>query len=59
MSRIRSVKGHVRQSKGRGVFKDTVDETLCVWGVGMASLARRHGLEVNGVPPLIPQELLL
>ncbi|HEX3657675.1 MAG TPA: hypothetical protein VHV55_17935 [Pirellulales bacterium] len=51
--------GHKRQSKRGGVFKDTVDETLCVWGVGIANLGRRDGLPLKGLPPLIPQELLV
>ncbi len=53
------VKGHVKQCKRGGVFKDNVDETLCVWGVGIANLCRRYGLSVNGIPPLIPGELLV
>ena len=52
------VKGHQKQSKGRGVFANTEDEVLCVWGIGMANLARMHGLELKAVPPLIPQDLL-
>lgn len=52
------VKGHEKQSKGSGVFRYTPDEVLCVWGIGMANLARVHGLMVQGVPPLIPDELL-
>lgn len=51
--------GHQRQSKGRGVFSDSDDELLCVWGIGMANLARSRGLAVHGVPPLIPHELLV
>jgi hypothetical protein len=52
------VKGHGRQSKGKGVFKDSEDEVLCVWGLGMAKLARAYGLSVDGEPPLIPNDLL-
>ena len=52
-------KGHKNQSKRGGVFKDLVDETLCVWGVGIANLARRDRIAVEGVPPLIPAELLV
>jgi hypothetical protein len=40
------IAGHKRQSKGAGVFRDTEDELLCVWGVGLAGetpRARRHG----------------
>lgn len=53
------VEGHKRQSKGTGVFKDSADEVLCVWGLGMANLARWRGLAVQAVPPLIPEDLLL
>jgi hypothetical protein len=53
------VKGHKNQSKAGGVFKDLEDETLCVWGVGIANLARHVGLAIKGDSPFIPQELLL
>ncbi len=52
------VKGHVRQSKGKGVFKDSEDEVLCVWGIGMANLCRAYGITVDSEPPLIPSDLL-
>jgi len=52
------VKGHQKQSKRRGVFADSVDEVLSVWGIGMANLARSHGLQIEAIPPLIPQDLL-
>lgn len=50
-------KAHVKESKA-GVFKDSEDEIVCVWGIGVANLARFHGLHVRGVPPLLPDELL-
>jgi len=53
------VQGHKKQSKRGGVFKDTPDELLCVWGVGMANLARSRQLAVQGVSPLIPPDLLI
>lgn len=53
------VKGHKNQTKRGGVFKDLEDETLCVWGVGIANLARQSGLAVQGVPPFIPPQLIL
>ena len=53
------VKGHKKQSKGTGFFVNTEDEILCVWGVGMANLARSRGLVGQAVPPLIPEDLLL
>lgn len=52
------VKGHARQSKGKGVFKDSEDEELCIWGIGIANLSRAFGLSLDGEHPLIPNELL-
>ena len=51
--------GHFKQSAGPGLFNGTVDEALCVWGVGAANLARARGLPIQAVPPLIPDELLI
>lgn len=53
------VKGHLKQSKGRGVFKYNDDERLCIWGIGIVNLARHYGLEVSPLPPLIPANLLV
>jgi hypothetical protein len=53
------VEGHMKESKGRGVFSNAEDEALCVWGVGMANLCRKTGLLVDPVPPLMPEELLV
>lgn len=50
--------GHKRQCKGSGLFKDTEDEVLCVWGIGLANLARMRGLAVQPNGPLIPVDLL-
>ena len=52
------VQGHQKQSKGNGIFVSTDDELLCMWGLGMANLARAHGIPSEAVPPLIPRELL-
>ena len=52
------VKGHKKQAK-RGVFKLTDDEVLCVWGVGIANLARHRGLTAFGVDDWIPEKLLI
>jgi len=52
-------KGHKKQSKGRGVFKNSEDEVLCVWGIGIANLCRSYGLNVSAIPPLIPDDLLV
>jgi hypothetical protein len=53
------LKGHEKQCKGKAIFKDTEDEVLSVWGVGMVNLARMHGLSLGGTAPLIPEDLLL
>lgn len=53
------VKGHIRQSKNRGLFRYKVDAALCVWGLGVANLATHHGLNPIAVPPLIPSDLLI
>lgn len=53
------VKGHKNQIKRGGIFHETVDELLCVWGIGIANLARHDRLAVQGTSPLIPQELLV
>lgn len=53
------IAGHKRQSKGNGLFKDTEDELLSVWGVGLVNLARMRGLMVQANDPLIPTELLV
>lgn len=53
------VKAHAKESKGQGVFKDSEDEVLCVWGIGLTNLARHRGMPVEPVPPLIPGDLLV
>lgn len=52
------VAGHKKQSVGTGLFKDTEDEVLCVWGVAVANLARWNGLPVPNPNPLLPAELM-
>jgi hypothetical protein len=56
---IEVVAGHKRQSSGKGLFKDTEDELLCVWGIAVTNLARMRGLNVSAIEPLIPSDLLL
>lgn len=53
------LKGHKRLSSGSGMFALTVDEDLCVWGVGLTNLARMKGLAVDPMNPLIPSPLLI
>ncbi len=50
--------GHKHQSK-KGVFKDTEDEMLCVWGIGLANLAYVRGITTKPQEPLIPADLLI
>jgi hypothetical protein len=52
------VDGHKRQCIGKGLFKDTEDELLCVWGIAIANLARMRGVAVEPIAPLIPADLL-
>lgn len=51
--------GHKRLSSGSGRFALTVDEDLCVWGVGLANLARMKRLSVDPKHPLVPSALLI
>ena len=49
------VSGH----KKGGLFRGTEDELLCIWGIGIANLARHYyGINVYPVGPLIPDDLL-
>lgn len=56
---VELIAGHKCQSKGGGLFKDTEDEVLCVWGIGLANLVRMHGLAVQPNDPMIPVDLLV
>lgn len=53
------VKRHKLESVGTKIFSDTEDEVLCVWGLGLANLARWRGLPVFPQEPLIPADLLI
>lgn len=48
---------HRKESRGKGLFSDTEDKFLCVWGVGLLNLARSRGVAVEVVDPLIPADL--
>jgi hypothetical protein len=50
---------HDHNRLAKGLFRYTEQEHLCVWGVGMAHLARCFDLEVTGAPPQIPNDLLV
>jgi len=51
--------GHRRESKGRGLFSDSVDEFLCVWGIGLINLAGSRGMVIKVDDPLIPADLIV
>lgn len=53
------VTDHPRLTKGGGFFQNSADEVLCVWGVGLANLARARGLMVNIDNAWIPGDLLV
>jgi len=52
------VSNHKKQSKGNGVFRDSEDEVLCIWGVGLVNLAKLRGMEIKFDDPLIPVSLV-
>jgi hypothetical protein len=52
------IAGHIRQCKVGGMFQDTEDELISLWGVGLANLARMRGLKINASDSLIPSELI-
>lgn len=52
--------GHKRQSKGKGVFVNTADETLSVWAVAVANLASNRGIKLlSPNEELVPTDLLM
>lgn len=53
------VSGHPRLTRNGGHFQNTPDEVLCVWGIGMANLARARGLPVRIDNEWIPGDLLI
>lgn len=53
------IEGHKRMSKGRGIFKDTEDELICVWGLGLANFVKLRGMAIEITDPLIPKDLLI
>lgn len=53
------LKGHRRLSMGRGLFADSVDQHLSVWGVGIINLAAYRNLSVAVKDPLVPTPLLV
>jgi len=53
-----ALKFHKRLTGPGGPFRDTEDEVLGVWAIGLASLAVARGLVVSIDSPLMPAELL-
>jgi hypothetical protein len=53
------LEGHRNQCRDDGIFTDTEDEVLCMWGLGVANLARFRGVAVQPNDSLIPVELLV
>lgn len=53
------LKGHRKESRKDKLFGDMEDEVVCVWGVGLANLARWRGLPVDPEDALIPADLLV
>lgn len=54
------VDGHRKESIDDGLFDDTEDEVLCVWGLGFANMARHLGVLVSSPDEeLIPSRLLV
>jgi hypothetical protein len=50
--------GHRRQAK-RGIFKNSVDELLATWAIGLINLARSRSMEVTIEDEMLPNELFL
>jgi len=55
---VELLKGHRYECREGKMFGDTVDEIICVWGLGLANLARWRGLTVDPHDELIPSDLL-
>ncbi|MFT3684724.1 MAG: hypothetical protein QM783_07295 [Phycisphaerales bacterium] len=49
--------GHIKLGK-TGVWKETVDRELCVWGIGIAQLAKSYNLDADIDHVLIPGALI-
>jgi hypothetical protein len=52
-------KGQVKLARKGGLFDNVINRAICIWGIGVANLARALGMDVSGSPPLIPDELLI
>jgi hypothetical protein len=52
------IEGHIRQAN-EGVFVETDDAYLCVWGIGLINLARSKGINVRVSHELTPRSLII
>lgn len=52
------VDGHRRQCRAGELFSDMEDELICIWGLGVANLARSRHVVIDALPPLIPADLI-
>jgi hypothetical protein len=53
------LEGHRKECRAGKLFGDTEDEIVCVWGLGLANLARWRGLSIGPQDDLTPMDLLL
>jgi len=53
------IKGHKKLSVGKNIFANTMDELVCVWGLGMMNLLRARGYKIQSNDSLIPEILVV
>lgn len=53
----RVCEGHQRQGK-HGIFSDTIDKHVCVWGVGLINLGLHRGIPFRTNNSLLPADLV-
>lgn len=51
------IRAHVRLARGRGAFALDPERDLSVWGIGIAILAQRRGIQFDFDHPLLPKAL--
>jgi hypothetical protein len=52
------IASHERLSVGAGIFANTPDELISVWGVGLLNLVRAAGFDIVVDDPLFPKALI-
>jgi hypothetical protein len=52
------VDGHKKQARF-GVFRGLRDSHLCIWGIGLANLAKQRNIEIHVNDELIPDSLII